>query len=160
MITTDTLTDKSYMLSYIPYRLDDGQEPAYTVADMVTYNLQPNTVPTIINYYLGSPDNYVEELIIRNITTNAILDVKVSIDDAETAWLIDASKQMATLGPLDTHVIQFTLNKPVLSIISDRQTLLSSITLTITNRKQNFVTKYSAGELLDKKIIPNTVDIR
>jgi hypothetical protein len=159
MITTNTLTNKSFLLSYIPYQLDAGTLPAYTIQDMVSYNLQPGTSPSRINYFIGAANNYTEILTIKNITTNAVLDVEVTIDGNQTAWNIEASKQKVTLGPSDMHTIQFALNRPVLSTISDRQILQSSIVLTIKNRSQNFVTKLTATPLIGSKILPNTVDV-
>jgi hypothetical protein len=157
MITTNTITDKQFFVSYTPYQIPANTIPAYTVSDMITYNLEPNDTPVSLEYFVGAESNYVEVFTIRNITTNAALDIEVVIDNRADIWLLEESKQRVTIGPGQSHVFEFRLNRTALSPTSDREEILSTISVVVTNRKENFVLRNTSISPMERKQIASAI---
>lgn len=76
-IKTSTTGNIPYLENYDPFRLSNGIVEASTISDMITYDIKPRDVSTNIDYVLGSADLYVETLNIKNITTNANIEITV-----------------------------------------------------------------------------------
>jgi len=129
-----------YLENYKPY--GDINE-AVSISDMIAYDLTPNPFATRIDYTLGSEDLYVKTLNIKNITTNAEIELTVVYS---RIWFylnfinplitrdvgIDRRAVTLILKPLETTKIDILLNNSSVDLASERN-VLSDIVVNVRN---------------------------
>jgi hypothetical protein len=67
-----------FLLSYEPYRPPTGTQLVNSINDMVTISFNP---PSEINYAVGVDQQYNDTIIVRNMTSNAALEVAIEFND-------------------------------------------------------------------------------
>lgn len=67
-----------YLEKYTPHKLLSPQVvEVVRVQDMIRYSVLPNSVPTRIDYKLGTANSYIARLNVTNITDNANLELRI-----------------------------------------------------------------------------------
>lgn len=137
------------------YAVDDNLEIVETVAGMISYSLIPHTPATIIDHNVGAENNYVLRLSVKNLTTNANLDILIeTVDDYFT---VDNSN--FTLRPEETRDIVISMNNGYVNRpnIFD---FASSIKLIVSNLSTNtIITRRVDVEPLQVNSLPNLITI-
>lgn len=80
-IKTAPSTEIPFLQNYQPYSPTLGTTFVDEIKNMVTYNLQPNTTATTIDYSIGTSKSYVNTLTIKNITTNVKINMRVTFNN-------------------------------------------------------------------------------
>jgi len=160
-----------YLVQYEPYAIPSGQLEPTSVTDMVSLDIQPVELPTVINYSIGAKNNYTFILNIKNITNNATLDVIVTLPPqvftSTQATILPPipdfpQRQIInlTLTPQQQQQVQVSLNKKFLDTQSNYAKLETTLPVTIRSRtNSSVITKNINVSTLQKTTLPTTVNV-
>lgn len=134
-IKTSPSTEIPYLVDYKPYTLPEGQSECLTIDDMVTVDIQANTEPTTITYYVGAALSYSFSVNVKNITNNATLLVSMPFSDS--LFVVEPSIRKNAmkfeLMPQESKSISIGINKDYLNTLSQYDKFQANLPLTIKN---------------------------
>jgi hypothetical protein len=139
--------DISYLVKYEPYELTANVIEPIDISEMVSIDLQPST--TLVEYDIGAEGSYEGEINIKNLTNNAVLNVRILVPlnlfiiDQETSTSPQNTGQIIerSIDPLQQIKIAFKLNKEYLNSGSVGQ-FETSMPITIQyNKSTSIITK-------------------
>jgi hypothetical protein len=165
---------KNFTTGQVPYLENYTPFPEIaeitTVGDMFTYDLAPNTNPTIIEYALGTDNSYVATLNIRNITANVDLEavityskdwfiLKTSTDAVFEDAANNTTKITKTFKPSEILNIDIMVNNFVLDLAQlDNQ--LTSINVAVTNITNTDIARRNVTiQPYNRRVLPNSLRI-
>ena len=165
---------KNFTTGQVPYLENYTPFPEIaeitTVGDMFTYDLAPNTNPTIIEYVLAADNSYVATFNMRNITTNVDLEVVITyskdwfiLKDIPGAVFEDVENNMTritkTLKPAEIISVDVTVNNSILDLAQlDNQ--LTSINVAVTNVTNMEIARRNVTiQPYNRRVLPNSLRV-
>jgi hypothetical protein len=146
-----------YLINFIPNKVEGVL--CQSINDMVSVSLQQNVPISTINYNVGSFDDVLIPLSVKNITNNTNLEIEVLLDD--TIFLLNASNftgKKFRLIPGEIVTFTISLNKDVMDKTSIREN--TDISIKIKNVTNNgIVTKNSSATMLNMDFLNETVTL-
>lgn len=125
-----------FLQSYQPYQIPANTQLAETVENMISYDIVANGAPTNFTYLIGAENSYSFSIVLKNITTNAVLDVEIR-QDKEIFTVL--TERIFELSPGQTVRIDLEINKPYLNSITTVFNFLATMELRVSNRQNGTV---------------------
>jgi hypothetical protein len=170
-IKNSTTGQIPYLEQYTPYKLSTtNQVEVVNIADMITYDLTPSFSPTQIQYKLGSTDLYIKTLNIKNITSNADIELKLTyshlvfylnfgVDVPTRDTGIDSREVTKILKPMENVKIDILLNNSLMDLGFSRE-VFTDISITARNLVNGkLVTKNPITQKYQPLYFPRSVRI-
>lgn len=130
-ILPNTLSQQTNPLfkSFTPYQLNTNEAVCDLVSDMVSVNLAPRNPATTLVYDIGAENSYSDTMFVKNLTTNATLQVVLEFD----RQIFIVSEEIFELNPGEETSIEISLNKNGLNTLPGLNGETKEFTLKVTN---------------------------
>jgi hypothetical protein len=170
-IKNSTTGNIPYLESYEPFKLTNGLVEASTISEMISYDIKPSDFSTSIEYVLGSQDLYIKALNIKNITTNA--DVELSIRYFKNLFFVNYGgitqtrefgtelKEIKTiLSPGTNAKFDIVLNNALIDAGIYRNSVNANLVVVARNLQNgNIITKRTDATVYENQYFPRRVRI-
>lgn len=171
IITNPDSNNIPFLKKYTPYRLQSGIVEVNSINDMVSYEIIPKSVPTLIEYHVGTTRTYVVDLVITNITDNSnievsceynntIFDIKSNAISSQTT-VQQTSTITTLLKPTDLGSFTVSLQNAILNRLATSALLETAINISVRNLENGLlITKKENINLFEKKQFPDKITVR
>lgn len=127
-----------YLVSYREYQPPSGTVLLDYVKDMVSYNLVEPTSSVALEYNIGADGDYPQTLIVKNITNNARLKIRIQYDTQIFTITNPDTNQIGNpvefiIPAEQTKNITIKINKDNLNQKTEREVIPTEIKMFVTN---------------------------
>lgn len=144
-----------FLINYTPYVAGTNQQICNLIEDMVSVDLQARETPIVINYHVGAMSTLSFSMKVKNLTNNAILEVKIPYD--KNFLIIDNPE--ITLNPAEEKQINISINKNFFDTrASEIFNFDTNIVITNTSSKKVIVKNVNSA-YLTSRYLPQEITI-
>jgi hypothetical protein len=129
-------TSTPFLQSYQPYEVPPNTQLAEVVENMISYDVFVNGNPVNLTYLIGAENTYLFSILLKNITTNVILDVEIQQD---TPIFVINTRNVFSLAPGQIEQIDLELNKEYLNSTTTIFEFLATMNIRVSNRTNGTV---------------------
>lgn len=165
-IKTSPSAEISFLTNYTPYSPPTGTVVVENIKDMITFDLQPKTTPTILNYSIGTDKSYVNTITIKNITTNAKINIQLSFNnnifivDRTNVTVNNQNTILVELRPNQTEQFEIKVKNSMLDQKMTYQLQQTQIKMNIQSIEINdVVLKNLSTSVFTTQVFPETITL-
>jgi hypothetical protein len=152
-IKTQPSTTIELLQNYIPYSTN-GNVLVEDVGQMFSYSIEEPSTPVNLEFVFGATQHVVGNIVCKNLTSNAILEVKLDYDIS--TFIINPSDTFR-LEPEQTRTIEIRVN--VNDIHPGMVNMLKNIKVSVTNILNDSLVYKSNQSSLSKVLFNNTITL-